>query len=53
MNTVDDANIEMVTPGGRSKWYSRVPLRGNGGQTHVLGDDDDDEDLMAPQMGRR
>ncbi|KAF8956931.1 hypothetical protein BDZ97DRAFT_1925000 [Flammula alnicola] len=53
-NSVDDSNIEMVTPGGRSKWYSRVPLRGNGMQTHVLGDDDEDEDLMAPQLiGRR
>jgi len=40
----------MVTPGGRSKWYSRVPSRGNTERTHVLGDDDDDEDLMAPQV---
>ncbi|KDR80788.1 hypothetical protein GALMADRAFT_135897 [Galerina marginata CBS 339.88] len=53
VNSVNDSNIEMVTPGGRSKWYSRVPLRGSVVQPHVLGDDDDDEDLMAPQMGRR
>ncbi|KAH9479323.1 Protein YTP1 [Psilocybe cubensis] len=53
LNTVDESSIEMVTPGGRSKWYSRVPVRGNGAQTHVLGDDDEDEDFMAPQMARR
>lgn len=25
INSVDDSNIEMITPGGNSKWYSRVP----------------------------
>jgi len=66
IHAVDDSNIEMVTPGGRSKWYSRVPSRGGPGraqnrnhsQIHVLGDDEDDEDedQMAPDslgMGRR
>jgi hypothetical protein len=48
-NIVGGSNIEMITPGGRSKWYSRVPLRGT--PAHILGDDDDeDEDLMAPQQ---
>ncbi|KAF8159402.1 hypothetical protein B0H34DRAFT_703305 [Crassisporium funariophilum] len=42
------SNIEMITPGGGSKWYSRVPLH-NGTSNHVLGDDEDDEDQMAPQ----
>ncbi|KAF4610575.1 hypothetical protein D9613_007093 [Agrocybe pediades] len=49
VNRLDDSNIEMVTPGGRTKWYSRVPLRGNSEPTHVLGDEDEDEDMMAPQ----
>lgn len=48
LNVVNGSNIEMVTPSGRSKWYSRIPSRG--AQTHILGDDDDDEDLMAPQV---
>ncbi|PPQ68312.1 hypothetical protein CVT26_006241 [Gymnopilus dilepis] len=52
INKVDESNIEMVTPGGRSKFYSRVPLQGALGPTHVLGDDDDEEDLMAPHMRR-
>ncbi|KAF8902359.1 hypothetical protein CPB84DRAFT_1907963 [Gymnopilus junonius] len=53
LNKADDSNIEMVTPGGRSKWYSRVPLQGTVGPAHVLGDDEEDEeDLMAPHMRR-
>ncbi|KAJ3514156.1 hypothetical protein NLJ89_g2530 [Agrocybe chaxingu] len=55
---VGDGNIEMVTPGGRSKWYSRVPTQGGSVSgvrahtqpTHVLGDDEEEEDMMAPQL---
>ncbi|KIM44448.1 hypothetical protein M413DRAFT_442429 [Hebeloma cylindrosporum] len=53
VNVGNGSSIEMVTPGGQSKWYSRLPL--GGAQTHVIGDDDEEEDLMAPQhtFGRR
>jgi len=54
--TVFSENIEMTTPGGRLKWYSRVPssrrTRGLGPSaipTHVLGDEDDDEEI-TPRM---
>ncbi|KAF9525129.1 hypothetical protein CPB83DRAFT_860057 [Crepidotus variabilis] len=67
INSVDESNIEMITPSGNSKWYSRVPsgaaparaggavrLEGGnaslGGGVHVLGDDDDDEDELAPSQ---
>ncbi len=54
----DASNIEMVTPGGRSKWYSRVPTsrtRTRSGlaestvPTHVLGDEDEEEEV-TPRM---
>jgi hypothetical protein len=53
----DGSNIQMITPGGRSKWYSRVPSRPHmrGGlrqsviPTHVLGDDEE-EDEITPRM---
>jgi len=55
----DSSNIEMTSPGGRPKWYSRVPsgplkrggLRQSVISTHVLGDDDDDEEEgITPRM---
>jgi hypothetical protein len=63
----DASNIEMVTPGGRSKWYSRVPTsrtRTRSGlastiPTHVLGDEDEEEEvtprmeMMSVAAGRR
>jgi hypothetical protein len=53
----DPSNIEMITPGGRSKWYSRVPsvphtrdgLRQSVLSTHVLGDDEEEEEI-TPRM---
>lgn len=47
----------MITPGGRSKWYSRVPSGPHGpsglGQNiisaHVLGDDEEEEEI-TPRM---
>jgi hypothetical protein len=52
----DGSNMEMISPGG-SKWYSRVPSgpqnRGSHpnviSNTHVLGDDDEEEEII-PRM---
>ncbi|PPQ63108.1 hypothetical protein CVT24_005819 [Panaeolus cyanescens] len=48
----DTENIELRTGTGR-KWYSRVPNTGNRRRgmeepTHILGDDEEEEDEMAP-----
>ena len=39
----------MVTPGIGPKWYSQVPSGNYRGQNYVLGDDDDEEDELAPR----
>jgi len=45
-----EGGIELSDVGSRSKWYSRVPSRrDSGGAPHILGDDDEDEDEMAPR----
>lgn len=45
----DDSNIEMITPAVRTKWYSRVPLQDHRMQNYTLGDEDDEEDELAPR----
>lgn len=49
IRVIDDSNIEMITSGIRPKWYSRVPSGNNETQNYVLGDDDYEEDEMAPR----
>jgi len=44
---INDSNIEMITPGGGTQWYSRVPSGNNGIQNYVFGDDEEDE--LAPR----
>lgn len=54
----DSSNIEMTAPGGRPKWYSRLPSRPHtrGGlnqsiiSTHILGDDEDEEVTPRREM---
>ena len=44
-------NIELSdTSSRRNKWYARVPSRrDSSAPLHIVGDDDDDEDEMAPR----
>ena len=47
---IDNSNIEMSAPSvGGKKWYSRVPSGNNEMQNYVLGDEEDEEDEMAPR----
>ena len=46
---IDHSNIEMILPETRTKWYSRMPSRNNEMQNYVLGDDDYEEDELAPR----
>jgi len=53
----DEGGIELVTPTTQPEWYSRLPVQHNANipavpTTHVVGEDEDDEDLMAPQHRR-
>lgn len=53
----DEGGIELVTPSTQPEWYSRLPVQHNANAaalptTHVVGEDEDDEDLMAPQHRR-
>jgi hypothetical protein len=43
---IDDSNIEMISPGGETKWYNRVPTGNSRMQDYVIGDYEEDE--LAP-----